>query len=104
MKRRIASAGFAIALLTALFSPLGAGPAAAAPTGCWAGGGGTYSTANCSGGTGYYQAYAVCKQTYWPFYSSFVQSDWKRAGSGQQAWVWCTFGYNVASRGVGLRN
>ncbi|WP_284986802.1 hypothetical protein [Arthrobacter sp. fls2-241-R2A-172] len=103
MKHKLASTAAAIATATAL-TFAGVASAAAAPTGCSTGGGGTYSTAKCTGGTGYYQAYAVCKQTYWPFYSSFVQSDWKKAGSGQEAWVWCTFGYNVSSRGVGLRN
>ena len=80
------------------------GVANAAPNGCKAGGGFTYATAFCSGGTGSYQAYAVCKQSFWPFFSSFVQSDWKRAGSGQTAWVWCPLGYDARSRGVGIRN
>lgn len=78
--------------------------AQAAPSGCSAGGGFTYSTAYCSGGTGSYQAYATCKQTFWPYYSAFVQSGWVRARSGQTAWAWCPFGYNVMSRGVGIRN
>jgi hypothetical protein len=103
MKRRIASLALATSLFTALMVPLGAGPAAAAPNGCWAGGGYTYTTAYCSGGSGYYQAYAVCKQTFWPYFSAFVESDWKRAGSGQTATKWCPLGYNVMSRGVGLR-
>lgn len=78
--------------------------ASAAPTGCQAGGGFTYATAYCSGGTGAYQAYAVCKQSFWPFYSRFVESTWKRAKSGETAWVWCPLGYDVRSRGVGIRN
>ncbi|ACL42402.1 hypothetical protein Achl_4451 (plasmid) [Pseudarthrobacter chlorophenolicus A6] len=104
MKRKLTSLALGTAVVTALMLPLSAGPASAAPNGCYAGGGYTYATAFCSGGTGSYQAYAVCFQSYWPFFQTFVQSDWKRAGSGQTAWVWCPFGYNVKSRGVGLRN
>lgn len=92
------------AAVAALLMPVGAGQATAAPTGCRTGGGFTYATAYCSGGTGSYQAYATCFQTYWPYFHRFVQSDWKRAKSGHTATVWCPFGYNVKSRGVGIRN
>lgn len=104
MKRKIASMAAAATLAATVMLPLTAVPASAAPNGCRAGGGFTYSTAYCSGGTGSYQAYAVCFQSYWPYFRAFVESDWKRAGSGQTAWVWCPFGYNVWSRGVGIRN
>lgn len=104
MKRKLTSLALGTALAAAMMLPLSAAPASAAPNGCYAGGGGTYATAYCSGGTGAYQAYAVCFQTYWPFFHKFVESDWKSARSGHTAWVWCPLGYNVKSRGVGLRN
>jgi hypothetical protein len=98
-------------VLTAIVSAgmmvtLAAAPASAAPTGCTTGGGMTYATAYCSGGTGYYQAWAQCQGTVWPYYWTFVQSDWKRAGSGQTAWVMCTAwnGGVVYTRGVARRN
>jgi hypothetical protein len=87
--------------------PLAAGPAAAAPTGCTAGGGSVYATAYCSGGTGSYQAWAQCRGTVWPYNWAFVQSGWKSAGSGQTAVVFCPIsfdGYVVWTRGVSLRN
>lgn len=78
--------------------------AQAAPTGCKAGGGGTYITATCSGGTGWYQAYGVCASYAIPgatFYW-FVESGWVKAKSGKTAWVWCGAG-TVTSRGVGIK-
>lgn len=104
MKRKTGTLFGATAAAAALTMSLGVGTASAAPMGCSQGGGFTYATAYCSGGTGYYQAYADCFQSYWPHYHRFVQSDWKRARSGQTAWVWCPFGYNVWSRGVGVKN
>lgn len=105
--RKSTSAAGKMAVVTILAAGLAVvapSTAQAAPTGCSARGGFTYSTAYCSGGTGSYQAYATCKQTFWPYYSAFVQSGWVGARSGQTAWVWCPFGYNVMSRGVGIRN
>lgn len=95
------------AVAATLAIPLTAGPAAAAPTGCgagWAGVGYTYATAYCSGGTGSYQVWAQCFGTVWPYNWYFVQSDWKRAGSGATAWVFCPFGSNVSTWGIGRRN
>jgi hypothetical protein len=104
MKRKIASAALVTSLLTALMLPLSAGPAAAAPTGCYAGGGFTFTTAYCSGGTGAYQAAAICQQSFWPYHSKHVVSDWKAARSGQTPWAWCPLTYNVVARWVNLRN
>lgn len=95
----------AVMSLAAVFS-LGAGTASAAPTGCSKGGGGTYATAICSGGTGSYQAYATCMNPTIPgatFYK-FVEGPWKVARSGQTSTVGCPFLYVVSSRGVGIRN
>jgi hypothetical protein len=105
MKRRISVA--LIAVLAAVGSSIiVAGPAVAAPTGCSAGGGAIYATAYCSGGTGSYQAWAQCQGTIWPYYYSFVESDWKSAGSGQTAIVFCRAwdGSVVVSRGYSRRN
>lgn len=107
LRTKITSAAGKLAAVTILavgVAVVAPSTAQAAPTGCSAGGGYTYSTAYCSGGTGAYQAYATCKQTFWPYYSAFVQSGWVGARSGQTAWAWCPFGYNVMSRGVGIRN
>lgn len=85
---------------------MGGGTASAAPTGCRAGGGGTYANALCTGGSGSYQAYATCANPTIPgatFYK-FVEGPWMRAGSGQTSTVWCPFLYVVDSRGVGIRN
>lgn len=82
------------------------GTADASPTGCSAGGGGTYATAYCSGGSGgSYQAYAQCASYAIPgatFYK-FVEGPWKATRSGQTSWAWCPVPYVVVFRGVGLR-
>lgn len=106
MLRRASVRACLAAVIVAVFAFIGIAPASAAPTGCSTGGGGTYSTAYCSGGTGYYQAYAVCANPAIPgatFYK-FVQSGWVAAKSGKTALVWCPFLYVVSSRGVGLKN
>ncbi|MGN2639407.1 hypothetical protein ACTD5D_25225 [Nocardia takedensis] len=102
--KMMAFGGFTAAVLAV--STVGAGSAAAAPTGCSTGGGGTYATARCTGGTGSYQAYATCMNPTIPgatFYQ-FVEGPWKGAGSGETSTVWCPFLYVVQSRGVGIRN
>ena len=94
------------AIVGAAFWTGGTGTAMAAPSGCAKGGGGTYSTAICSGGNGAYQAYATCFNPAIPgatFYK-FVEGPWKRAGSRETSTVVCPFLFVVSSRGVGLRN
>lgn len=106
MKQRSKRIGFTATALGLLLLPLGAGPAAAAPTDCWTNDGVwfSYVTAHCSGGTGWYQAWAACKENFWPYDAAFVESDWKVAGSQETAWVWCPAGYRVVNYGVGLRS
>jgi hypothetical protein len=85
-------------------------PAAAAPTGCgsgWAGQGGTYTTAWCSGGTGTFNAWAQCQSTVWPYGYSFVESSWRRPGGTaltNSAWAQCSFPSTIVTRGIGRRN
>lgn len=89
---------------TALLVPAGMAPASAAPSNCTKYTGGVYGTAICSSGYGYYQAYARCEQTYWPYFHAFREGPWKKVGSREKSWVWCPFGYNVRSVGIGLSN
>ncbi|MEP9395358.1 hypothetical protein ABLE92_25305 [Gordonia sp. VNQ95] len=82
------------------------GVAGAAPTGCTKGGGNTYATAKCTGGTGWYQAYATCFNPTIPgatFYK-FVEGPWKKARSGETSTVVCPILYAVDYRGVGIKN
>jgi hypothetical protein len=106
MKRRSLRITLTATLLGLMLLPLGAAPAAAVPTGCWTNDGVwfPYATAQCSGGTGWYQVWAACKQNFWPYNAAFVESDWKAAGSQETAWVWCPTGYRVLNYGVGLRS
>ena len=106
MKRRSKRIVLTATVFSVLLLPLSAGPAAAAPTDCWTNDGVwfPYATAQCSGGTGAYQAWATCLQNFWPYHAAFVESDWKPAGSHQTAWVWCPAGSRVLTYGVGLRS
>lgn len=96
--------GMIILATMAAFLGVGLGSADAAPNGCSKYGGGTYSIAKCTGGTGSYQAYAVCKQPQWPYFSALREGPWQPARSNKESWVWCPPLYLVQSRGVGLRN
>lgn len=100
MVRKTLSVVFTIIITAVLMTTLSVAPASAAPTGCSVGGGNTYATAYCSGGTGSYRVWAQCQGTVWPYYWTFVQSGWVRPG--QTAWVWCTAwnGGVVYARGV----
>lgn len=105
MRKTIGSI-LATATLTAAAILAPVGTAQAAPTGCTKGGGGTYATAKCAGGTGYYYAYAVCMNPTIPgatFYK-YVEGPKRKARSGQTSKVWCPLFYVVSSRGVGLTN
>ncbi|MGC0363875.1 hypothetical protein ABH922_001859 [Rhodococcus sp. 27YEA15] len=106
MKRNVTTVLAGAALSVAAVFSIGTGPASAAPTGCSPGGGGVYATAKCSGGNGWYQAYAVCMNPAIPgatFYK-FVEGPWKKAKSGETSTVWCPLLYVVSSRGVGVKN
>lgn len=106
MTSKIVGVVASTAIASAMMLSVGASSASAAPTGCKTGGGGTYATAYCSGGTGSYQAYARCFNpsipgaTFW----KFVEGPWVAARSGKTASVSCPFLYVVDSRGVGIRN
>ncbi len=76
----------------------------AAPTGCTAGGGGTYATATCSGGSGKYWAWANCQMANWPYSKTTVHGWSQKAKSGKTAWVVCPPPYLVTNRGVGVAN
>jgi hypothetical protein len=106
MRRKLAAVLLSVPALLSV-AVLSAEPASAAPTGCgpgWAGEGNTYVTAYCSGGTGYYQVWAQCQGTVWPYYWYFVQSPWYRAGSGATAWAFCPIGSVVYTWGIGRKN
>lgn len=107
MKHGLRRMALTTAALTALLLPLSAAPASAIPTGCSAGGGNTYATAWCSGGTGYYQVWATCAGTVWPYNWAFVQSGWKRVGTWGSAWTTCPPGFDgfvIQDRGWSRKN
>ena len=109
MKNALRTAGLLVATAAASTALVGAAAtsASAAPTGCSTGGGNTWADAYCSGGTGYYQVYAVCRNDFIPGASQywFVESNWVKARSGERPSVQCWSGGGVVqSRGVGLRN
>lgn len=81
-------------------------PAQALPTGCGTGGGNTYASVYCSGGTGAYQAWAVCFNPTIPgaTFKTVVTGPWKAARSGQNSMVSCPFLYVVESRSYSIRN
>jgi hypothetical protein len=81
----LAGLGLAVAATVAT-----AGPATAYPTGCgpgWAGIGGTYVTATCSGGTGTFTVWAQCQSSVWPYAYHWAESG--RTKPGNTAWAFC---------------
>jgi hypothetical protein len=101
-KTRFAAAA---ALLSVVAFVAPAPQAQAWPTGCWAGGGGTYSTAICNGGTGSYSAWARCKQPQWPYQVFYDFGSYEKVGSGRYSVAICwQYLALVDVRGVTPRN
>lgn len=82
--------------------PLGAVPANAYPTNCYANQGGViqYAHASCSGGTGQFRVWVQCRGWSWPNYSYFVNGYWARPGVPSASMAFCPAYSGVVRYGV----